>query len=468
MYIRRYALLSLAYDTYQFTEEGLRKKNEKFLKLIVKTTTLLIVALLSTYLSLLALTLQFGRFFAVIEHTIIIACIYLGYAANEPLYEKICCGCHRICHKCCTLLCFCCCVPKINQDDSLGVAISDNKDHRFDSVSFKAQVRSHANSVSSRNIRHNNGESTTDATATTKSSHRDFINRVRARTVSNSTAPPIVEPEPETTTTLPETMQLQPPLPSKEENELLDKLSDNKILQQNNTSREMQTAVRFEDIEMDDIDITNGDGFNHIHNAKSTMRKRISFNRPEQMRSIPSQSTALSSNFSASVTSNDHTTEDNEDNGIYQMRVKFDDNTTINEEIEKDDNEMFEEREEEEMNIDEHTPLSVVDGSHNQNQFKYNQNAIQKAQEMMKIDSTMPKFVDGRTESRMRNAEQMLVSIMRDKEEKEENNLTDKESGGNNNSPRISQVIDIDLVLIDVVSGKSDNPQLTDTNSTKL
>eukprot|EP01084_Bolivina_argentea_P290848 499723_1 len=147
LYLKKLSLLSLAYDEYNFTSEGHKHKNERFLQLFVKTTTLVIVALIASYIASILLITEFGSFLLITEHSVISICIYLGYGSNDKLYHKICCLCHKSCHQCCTLICFCCCVP--NQiDESLNAVITANSArHRFDSISLTAQLRRYSVSL---------------------------------------------------------------------------------------------------------------------------------------------------------------------------------------------------------------------------------------------------------------------------------------------------------------------------------
>lgn len=133
-------LLSLAYDQYEFESKEHKQKNERFLELMVKTSNLVVIVVVSSYASIIFMALQFGIFIVLIDHTIIALCIYLSYAVNQSLYDKLCCS--TKCYRFCTILCYCCCAPRNIKDESLEVAIQENcKRHRFNSISISISYR---------------------------------------------------------------------------------------------------------------------------------------------------------------------------------------------------------------------------------------------------------------------------------------------------------------------------------------
>ena len=135
-------LLSLAFDEYPFQSDEHRQKNERFLKLMVKTTNLVVMVVISSYVSMLILVLQLGHFMVMIDHSVIVLCVYLGYAHNARLYDKLCCA--RRSYRCCTVLCFLFADPTKIDDESLAVAIQENnRRHRFNSISHSLSLSRH-------------------------------------------------------------------------------------------------------------------------------------------------------------------------------------------------------------------------------------------------------------------------------------------------------------------------------------
>ena len=109
---------------------------------MVKTTNLVVMVVISSYVSMLILVLQLGHFMVMIDHSVIVLCVYLGYAHNARLYDKICCA--RRSYKCCTVLCFLFADPTKIEDESLAVAIQENnRRHRFNSISHSLSLSRH-------------------------------------------------------------------------------------------------------------------------------------------------------------------------------------------------------------------------------------------------------------------------------------------------------------------------------------
>merc|ERR1719229_1125133 len=104
LYIRKLVLLSLAFDEYQFQSTEHRERNERFLKLMVKTTNLVVWVVIWSYFGMVIVMLQLGHFLVMIDHSVIVLCVYLGYAHNHGLYDKLCCA--QRSYQCCTVLCF--------------------------------------------------------------------------------------------------------------------------------------------------------------------------------------------------------------------------------------------------------------------------------------------------------------------------------------------------------------------------
>eukprot|EP01083_Nonionella_stella_P186538 683129_1 len=126
LYLKKLILLSAAFDKFEFKSKSHLKKNEKFMQLILKTTNLVIVSIITEYLTLVVNGLDIGEYWLSFDHTINVLCIYLSFGSADDKEYRLFCGCiDKCCHKCCTRICFCCCLPT-QIDDDLQVAIAEN------------------------------------------------------------------------------------------------------------------------------------------------------------------------------------------------------------------------------------------------------------------------------------------------------------------------------------------------------
>ena len=134
LYLKKLILLSLTYDTLQLNSatkpigyDG-TDQTDRFYKLTLKLTFLFIITILTGYLTLLIQGLGIGEYWLCFDHTINVLCIYLSYAFNDKLYDKLC-GWFvaRYCYKCCAPLCFCCCEPK-ELPEHVSFAIMDKSE----------------------------------------------------------------------------------------------------------------------------------------------------------------------------------------------------------------------------------------------------------------------------------------------------------------------------------------------------
>eukprot|EP01084_Bolivina_argentea_P026613 49501_1 len=126
LYLRKLILLSLAYDHWQFKSKMQKQKNEKFMKLMLKTTNLVIVSVATEYSLIFVNGARIGEYWLAFNHTINVLCIYLSFGGfNDKLYDKLCCCIDKCCSKCCGRLCFCCCMPS-NVDSTIMVTIQEN------------------------------------------------------------------------------------------------------------------------------------------------------------------------------------------------------------------------------------------------------------------------------------------------------------------------------------------------------
>ena len=125
LYLRRLTVLSLAYDRFEFKSKKHRQKNEQFMRLMLKITNLLIVSIITEYMTLAINGIGIGEYWLCFNHLINVLCIYLSFGANDKLYDILCCCVDNCCYVCCSSVCFCCCLPK-DIDDSITVAIEEN------------------------------------------------------------------------------------------------------------------------------------------------------------------------------------------------------------------------------------------------------------------------------------------------------------------------------------------------------
>eukprot|EP01083_Nonionella_stella_P083646 231341_1 len=126
LYLKKLILLSLAFDKFEFKSKTHLKNNEKFMQLILKTTNLVIISIITEYLTLVVNGAGIGEFWLSFDHTINVLCIYLSFGSADDRAYGLLCGCiDKCCHKCCTRICFCCCLPT-QIDDGLQVAIEEN------------------------------------------------------------------------------------------------------------------------------------------------------------------------------------------------------------------------------------------------------------------------------------------------------------------------------------------------------
>ena len=193
LYIRKLVLLSLAFDEYKvmgkFQSDEHRQKNERFLKLMVKTTNLVVIVVISSYFSMLILVLQLGHFMVMIDHSVIVLCVYLSYAHNARLYDKLCCA--ERSYRCCTVLCFLFADPKSIEDESLAVAIQENNGrHRFNSISHSLSLpRSRSLSASQSDNAKSVNADYENSKSLPQLSHPNGSNQSLARNGSNHLSP---------------------------------------------------------------------------------------------------------------------------------------------------------------------------------------------------------------------------------------------------------------------------------------
>ena len=135
LFIKKLALLSLAFneidvlikDKMVKSKKNLNRhrKNQFFLSLVIKTTNIVILTMISSWIAMLSAGARIGTYWHVIAHVITVLAIYMMY--SEKTYSKVCC-CSNICNDCCIRMCYCCCLRPRHLPQALQLEVNTSHD----------------------------------------------------------------------------------------------------------------------------------------------------------------------------------------------------------------------------------------------------------------------------------------------------------------------------------------------------
>eukprot|EP01084_Bolivina_argentea_P203362 347351_1 len=88
------------------------KEIDKFYKIMLRMTNLVIITVVTSFLTLIVYVFRAGEYWYSIDHVINVLCIYLSFGGfSDRLYNILCWCTERYYYKCCAMCCFCCCMP---------------------------------------------------------------------------------------------------------------------------------------------------------------------------------------------------------------------------------------------------------------------------------------------------------------------------------------------------------------------
>eukprot|EP01083_Nonionella_stella_P275996 937534_1 len=123
LYFKNLFIVFYLADRVEFNNEQQKNKNDEFMKLIMKITNLVIVSVLTEYMTLVINAAEIGVYWLSVDHTVNVICICFSFSHSEQSYRRMCCCVHRYCTNCCTSLCFKCCVPRDIEDRTIAPVI---------------------------------------------------------------------------------------------------------------------------------------------------------------------------------------------------------------------------------------------------------------------------------------------------------------------------------------------------------